>query len=301
MTVRRSRSWVGSVNVPTDASEATQLSSILRRPRLALMFNFGACSDIGPQRQTNQDSVFVSATTLLLADGVGGGPAGDMASATVVRTLASGLGDTNQLPDDVAEQLALANDTLREITAQQPRMAGLATTLTGLLVNPHGALLTHIGDSRAYLLRDLELSQVSHDDSWVQMLVDHGSLSPAQAATHPMRNMIVRSLSGAPADSGNVLIRPVELEAGDRWLLASDGLTDKVGASHLLEALTSESDPQLAAEALVALALRSRSTDNISVVVADVEAVLQPALPRFLGAAEVLPGRGRFWEPALVI
>lgn len=287
--------------MPTDANEATHLSSSLWRPRLALMFNFGACSDIGLQRPTNQDSVFVSNTALVLADGVGGGPAGDMASATVVRVLASGLRDTNQLPDDVAEQLALANDTLREITAQQPRMAGLATTLTGLLVNPHGALLAHIGDSRAYLLRDLELSQVSHDDSWVQMLVDHGTLSAAEAASHPMRNMIVRSLSGAPADAGNVLIHPVELEAGDRWLLASDGLTDKVGAPDLLAALTSESDPQLAAEALVALALKSHSTDNISVVVADVDAVHQPALPCFLGAAEKLPSDGRRWKPALVV
>lgn len=274
---------------------------MLRRPQLALMFNFGACSDIGPQRRTNQDSIFASSTTLLLADGVGGGPAGDLASATVVQLLASGLSATNQLPDDVADHLSVANDTLRKIVSVQPAMAGLATTLTGLLVNPHGALLAHIGDSRAYLLRDLELRQVSHDDSWVQMLVDHGTLSPAQAATHPMRNMIVRSLSGAPADAGNVLIRPVELEAGDRWLLASDGLTDKVGALRLAETLAGESDPQLAAEALVDLALKSHSTDNISVVVADVDAITQPALPRFLGAASVLTGHGSGWRPALVI
>ena len=227
-----------------------------------------AVSDVGPHRATNQDAAFTASWGAAVADGVGGGPAGDFASAAFVHRLAAG-----RLEGIHAEQLAdsvrSANWDLRLHAQRDPSLRGMATTFTGLFVSRDGdLLLAHTGDSRAYLLRDGALSQQSRDDSLVQALVDRGLVSAEDAASHPRRNVITASLSGAEDDGATVAVH--DHRRGDRWLLCSDGLTDYVPETDIQAVLTAFDTVEDAASACVALALDAGTRDNVTVVVADV-------------------------------
>ena len=226
-----------------------------------------ASSDVGPHRAVNQDAAFTADGGAAVADGVGGGPAGDLASAAFVHRLAAG-----RLDDLGAEQLAvvvrLANWDLRAHVERDPSLDGMATTFTGLFVaRDGGLLLAHTGDSRAYLLRDGDLTQQTRDDSFVQALVDQGLVSVEDAASHPRRNLITASLSGAERDAATVAAH--DAVQGDRWLLCSDGLTDYVADGEIRSALMRHADPTEAAAACVALALEAGTRDNVTVVVCD--------------------------------
>lgn len=220
-----------------------------------------------------------------MADGVGGGPAGDLAAAALVHRLIAGgarCGDAEEL----AGRIRGANWDIGAHVRRDPALAGMATTYTGLWVARGGALLlAHTGDSRAYLLRDGALTRQTRDDSFVQALIDQGLVSAEDAWSHPRRNIITASLGGNERDVVRVETRDAVL--GDRWLLCSDGVTDYVPEPDVAEILSAVPDPSEAAARVVALALEAASRDNVTAVVCDiVDGAPDPnAVPRLAGAA----------------
>ena len=250
---------------------------------MSLRLRAAAASDIGPHRSVNQDAAFTAPWGAAVADGVGGGPAGDVASATFVHRLAAGRVGLLDA-DHLAESIRTANWDLRAHVERDPALYGMATTFTGLFVSGWGSapnprladagpregvlLLAHTGDSRAYRLRDGVLTQQTRDDSYVQALVDRGMVSAADAASHPRRNLITASLSGAERDAAVVVeYRPLE---GDRWLLCSDGLSDYVPEAEFAALLQANRTVDDAAAACVSLALEAGTRDNVTVVVCDI-------------------------------
>jgi len=225
---------------------------------------------VGPHRTVNQDAAFTAPWGAAVADGVGGGPAGDLASAALVHAVAASRPDGIE-PAQLQTIVRLANWDLGAHVRRDPSLSGMATTFTGLFFSDHGELLlAHTGDSRAYLLREGVLEQQSRDDSLVQALVDQGIVTLEDAATHPRRNIITASLSGADRDAATVAVQ--EAVVGDRWLLCSDGLSDYVPADEIRMRLQDHADPAAAAAACVAIALEAGTRDNVTAVVCDVVA-----------------------------
>ena len=205
---------------------------------------------------------------LAIADGMGGHAAGEVASKIVISELEQ-LDEDRPLGDLLAalrHAVEDANRCIADSIADNSDLDGMGTTLTALrFVGGHVGLV-HVGDSRAYLLRGDHLSQITHDDTYVQSLVDSGRLSPEEASHHPRRSVILRALTGTEVEP-DVSIR--EARVGDRYLLCSDGLSDVVTTPTLYETL-SAGDPQECADRLVDLALRGGGPDNVTCIVADV-------------------------------
>jgi protein phosphatase len=236
-------------------------------------------------RASNQDAAFTAPWGAAVADGVGGGPSGDLASAALVhRLVADGLRVTDR--EDLAVRIREANWDLSAHVRRNPELQGMATTFTGLVVTTSGELLlAHIGDSRAYRLRNAQFERQTRDDSYVQALVDRGLLEPTAAASHPRRNIITASLAGGEADA--VTVATSDALVGDRWLLCSDGVSDYLEDEELGLALLSHRTPAEAAGALVADALAFGSRDNVTAVVCDVleGGADASARPEFHGSA----------------
>ncbi|MDA3656925.1 PP2C family protein-serine/threonine phosphatase [Mycobacterium xenopi] len=235
---------------------------------MTLVLRYAARSDVGLVRSNNEDSVYAGARLLALADGMGGHAAGEVASQLAIAALA-------QLDDDEpgGDLLGKLHDAVQQgnsaIAAQvemEPDLEGMGTTLTAILFAGDRLGLVHIGDSRCYLLRDGELTQITRDDTFVQTLVDEGRISPEEAHSHPQRSLIMRALTGHEVEP-TLTMR--EVRAGDRYLLCSDGLSDPVSDETILEALKIP-DVDEAADRLIELALRDGGPDNVTVVVADV-------------------------------
>ena len=231
-----------------------------------------AVSDVGAYRTGNQDSAFTAHWGAAVADGVGGGPAGDLASAALVHRLVAAVQDAGSWGAVTAEQLLtgirVANWDLRAHVLQDPALEGMATTFTGLFTAPADQLvLTHTGDSRAYLLRAGEMTRETRDDSYVQSLIDRGLMTDHEAFSHPHRNVITASLHGR--DDDVITLAVVDAIAGDRWLLCSDGVTDYLREEDVAVLLTSGS-PADSADAIVRVALAAGSRDNVTAVVCDV-------------------------------
>lgn len=235
---------------------------------MTLVLRYAARSDRGLVRANNEDSVYAGARLLALADGMGGHAAGEVASQLVIAALA-------HLDDDEpgGDLLAKLDNAVRSgnaaIAAQveaEPELEGMGTTLTAILFAGDRIGLVHIGDSRGYLLRDGELSQITKDDTFVQTLVDEGRITREEAHSHPQRSLIMRALTGHEVEP-TLIMR--EARAGDRYLLCSDGLSDPVSDETILEALQIP-DVAEAAYRLIELALRGGGPDNVTVVVADV-------------------------------
>ncbi|WP_240642320.1 PP2C family protein-serine/threonine phosphatase [Microbacterium sulfonylureivorans] len=229
----------------------------------------------------NQDAAFTAPWGGAVADGVGGGPAGDLASAAFVHRLAAGRVDSIDA-ESLAVSVRLANWDLRAHVERDPALNGMATTFTGVFVSENDTLLlAHTGDSRAYRLRDGVLTQQTRDDSYVQVLVDRGLVAEEDAATHPRRNLITASLSGGERD--RVVVVEHEARPGDRWLLCSDGLTDYVPHDDIAAVISRHGGVTEAAGAAVALGLAAGTRDNVTVVICDVE----------VGAPERFPARAQ--------
>ncbi|WP_062204886.1 PP2C family protein-serine/threonine phosphatase [Demequina salsinemoris] len=245
-----------------------------------IAFNFAARSDVGLVRANNQDSAYAGPQLLVVADGMGGAAGGDIASSIAVGRLAALDGEAHG-PDDALEELKNSiADAHAEIVARaenDPELSGLGTTVTALLRAGATLHMAHIGDSRAYLLRDGTLDQVTTDHSFVQHLVDTGRLSAAEAEHHPKRSMLLRVLGDIDADVP-VDISVRETRPGDRWMLCSDGLSGVVSRATLEETLAEIDDPGDCADALVGLALAAGAPDNVTCIVADVVDI--DALPR---------------------
>jgi protein phosphatase len=219
-------------------------------------------------RTNNEDSVYAGPRLLALADGMGGHAAGEVASNVVISALAHL--DEDRPVDDLISTLrdatADANNHLRDLVMQDPNLDGMGTTLTALLFAGQRVGLVHVGDSRGYLVRGGQLTQITHDDTFVQALIDEGRLTEEEASSHPQRSLILHALNGADVEP-DLSIREVRI--GDRYLLCSDGLSDVVSPDTLLEALQLP-DPHESADRLVELALRAGGPDNVTCIVADV-------------------------------
>ena len=262
-------------------------------------------SSTGEYRSTNQDAVGASPRTVTIADGVGGRAAGDVASASVTHSVMHALTSRDPGTDGAAghdepigpallrEVLAGANRRIAELSAADPSLVGMSTTFTSITCVGDSALVAHIGDSRAYLVQDGVGRRVTRDDSLVQELVDQGSVAERDAWQHPHRNIILRSLSGSPTDPDHVTLLRIPTRPGDRWLLASDGLTDYVQESVLLTVLTDEPDSAVAADRLLTLALAAEARDNVTLAVIDVvtDAEAEPTPPYVTAGSALSLGR----------
>jgi PPM family protein phosphatase len=235
---------------------------------VALYLRYAVRSDLGLVRNNNEDSVYAGPRLLAIADGMGGHAAGEVASKIVIGTLEA-LDEDRRIDDlmgSLRDTVIEANHRIADAVKQRNELEGMGTTLTALRFVGSQVGLVHVGDSRAYLLRANQLTQITHDDTYVQYLVDSGKLTPDEAKDHPRKSVILRALLGTEVEP-DVSIR--EARHGDRYLLCSDGLSDVVSAETIAETLQIE-DPQECADRLVELALRGGGPDNVTVIVADV-------------------------------
>ncbi|MEU6309575.1 PP2C family serine/threonine-protein phosphatase [Streptomyces sp. NPDC047014] len=237
---------------------------------MSLSLRFAAGSHKGMIREGNEDSGYAGPRLLAIADGMGGQAAGEVASSEVISTLV-------QLDDDVpgsdiltalASAVQRANDQLRVMVEEDPQLEGMGTTLTALLWTGQRLGLVHVGDSRAYLLRDGVLTQITQDHTWVQRLVDEGRITEEEATTHPQRSLLMRALGSGDIVEPDLSIR--EVRAGDRYLICSDGLSGVVSHQTLEETLADYHGPRETVQSLIQLALRGGGPDNITCIVADV-------------------------------
>lgn len=235
---------------------------------MTLVLRYAARSDRGLVRQNNQDSVYAGPRLLALADGMGGHAAGEVASKVVIAAFAPLDDDdpSSDLLDQLREAIHTGNAAISELVGDDPELEGMGTTLTAVLFAGNKLGLAHIGDSRAYLLRGDKLSQITHDDTFVQSLIDEGRITEEDAAHHPQRSLLLKALTGHEVDP-SLTVR--EARAGDRYLLCSDGLSGVVSHETLADALRA-ADPQACADRLIELALKGGGPDNITCIVADV-------------------------------
>ena len=237
---------------------------------MTLALRFAARSHTGLLREGNEDSVYAGPRLLAVADGMGGHAAGEVASAVAIAALAPLDEDVpgSDLLDVLRERAVAANDRLRDMVSGDPTLDGMGTTITAFLFAGTRLGMIHIGDSRAYLLRDGVLTQITHDHTLVQALVDEGRISEEEASSHPQRSLITRALDGRGGIDPDLSVR--EARAGDRYLLCTDGLTGPVGRLETLQEALEIPDPQQSCDRLVQLALRGGGPDNVTVIVADV-------------------------------
>lgn len=236
---------------------------------MTLGIRYATRSDIGRVRASNDDSVYAGARLLAVADGFGGEGRGAPASAAVIealRPLDAGV-PAGDLLSALDEAVHSADAALRELARSDPATEGFGSTLTAMLWSGSRLGFVHIGDCRAYVLRDGELFQITHDHTHVQSLVDEGRLSREEAASHPQRSLLLRALDGGGV-AADLKLR--DARPGDRYLLCSDGLSAIVSGQAILGTLTAVADPDEAVQRLVDLANEAGGPDNITCVVADV-------------------------------
>jgi PPM family protein phosphatase len=229
-----------------------------------------AGTDVGRARSGNEDSYFCGRTVFAVADGLGGHQGGEVASAAAVEPLAALDGREFADPAEAAEALTAAireaNSAILDRAAGDPGLWGMGTTVTAAaLAGDRYLQLAHVGDSRAYLLRDGSLEQLTTDHTVVAELVRRGRLTPAQAAIHPERSILTRAVGldpRIPVDTPE----PVELRDGDQVLLSSDGLTEAVDDDQIAELLSSQDNGNAACQALIDAANAAGGPDNITVV-----------------------------------
>jgi PPM family protein phosphatase len=225
-------------------------------------------TDVGRVRDGNEDDYIDQADRLGLvavADGMGGHRAGEVASATALEALRAAVANGQSLRDAIEG----ANDAVLEKSASDRELHGMGTTLTAGMLGSDGHLVVgHVGDSRAYLVRDGELTQITHDHSLVEEMVRGGELTPEQAEVHPQRSIITRALGIDPQIEVDEY--PIDLQPGDRILLCSDGLTTMVRPDEIASILNRERDPKRAAQLLVDAANEAGGEDNVTAVIIEV-------------------------------
>jgi serine/threonine protein phosphatase PrpC/DNA-binding transcriptional MerR regulator len=239
-----------------------------------LHLRYAVRSETGLVRKSNQDATFAGTGLLAVADGFGHG--GQQAGTAAIKALRSVLLDprtpAGELLSALHDAVGRANQAIA--TLPEPGPSGTAfpgpsgTTLTAMVWTGSRVALVHIGDSRAYLHREQELFQITQDHTLVRSLIDDGRLSPAEAASHPQRSLLLRALDGRAGPAADVRLH--EARPGDRYLLCSDGLSAVVAAADLARVVTTVADPDAAADGLLVLARAAGAPDNVSCVVADV-------------------------------
>lgn len=238
--------------------------------RMSLSLRFAAGSHKGMIREGNEDSGYAGPRLLAIADGMGGQAAGEVASSEVISTIVALDDDVpgSDVLTSLGHAVQRANDQLRQMVEEDPALEGMGTTLTALLWTGQRLGMVHVGDSRAYLLRDGVLTQITQDHTWVQRLVDEGRITEEEAGTHPQRSLLMRALGSGDHVEPDLSIR--EVRAGDRYLICSDGLSGVVSHQTMEDTLASYQGPQETVQELIQLALRGGGPDNITVIVADV-------------------------------
>ncbi len=238
---------------------------------MTFALRYAVRSDVGLLREGNEDSAYAGPHLLAVADGMGGYEAGEVASAAVIKSVAPldrAPMPESQLIDAIAEAVTSAKQNLRGIVEADPTVGSMGTTLTAMLWSGPTAAICHIGDSRAYLLREGDLYQITRDHTFVQALIDQGRIRPDEAATHPQRSLLLRALDGrTDADPDLSLLTA---QTGDRFLLCSDGLPVAVSDDEILTTLADVADPAQVVLDLIELAIGGGAPDNITCIVADV-------------------------------
>ncbi len=253
---------------------------------MALALRYLAHSEIGLVRKNNQDSAYTSPTMLMVADGMGGAAAGDLASAIAIRELrtADGAYTGEQMLDVVADAIDRAGEAISELIETDPSLDGMGSTVCGTMFDGAQLGLANIGDSRAYLFRDAALTRLTRDHSWVQNLVDEGRITEAEALEHPHRSLILKVINGQPQHRPDLQL--VDVRAGDRLLICSDGLCGMVTDKMIEAEMTGEREHVLAA--LIGLAHHEGGQDNITIILADVVEGEPGGATEVLGAGAVL-------------
>lgn len=237
---------------------------------MTLALHYAVRSDVGLLREGNEDSAYAGPYLLAVADGMGGHAAGEVASSATIATISKLDSDHSQadLVRALSDAVVNANVRLQEMIYSDPATEGMGTTLTAMLWSGGHAAICHIGDSRAYLLREGRLYQITHDHTLVQSLVDEGRITEDDVATHPQRSLLLRALDGRTMAEPD--LSTLEAMPGDRYLLCSDGLSGVVTEETIQHALSLFADPDQTTMQLVDLAIRGGGPDNITCIVADV-------------------------------
>ena len=230
-----------------------------------------AGTDTGRQRRANEDSVLAHAPLFVVADGMGGAQAGEVASRLAVDEFRRGLREGDGLEGALAQRVREANARIYERSQRRAEQAGMGTTLTAIHVGPERVSVAHVGDSRAYRLRDGQLERLTEDHTLVDELIRQGRLSPEEASEHPQRSVITRALG--PEAVVDVDTASLEGQAGDIYLLCSDGLTTMVSEERVAAILKANPRLRDAGEALIAAANEAGGRDNITVVLVRLEEV----------------------------
>ena len=252
-----------------------------------MRLHYAAISDVGRVRKDNQDSGYVGPWLLAVCDGVGGAARGDIASSTAIQQLRR-LDEqpSEDLLGQVAGALHRAHDRIGELVDEDPALNGTSTTATVALFDGTRLGMGHVGDSRAYLFRNGAITQLTKDHTFVQTLIDEGRITEEESRVHPHRNLILKALDGIHEAEPDLF--HVELAAGDRLLLCSDGASGSLADGRLADIL-STGGPDYAAVELVRASLEAGSTDNVTCLVADVvdgdDPVPDDMAPVIVGAA----------------
>ncbi|KJK12812.1 protein phosphatase 2C domain-containing protein [Terrabacter sp. AAH1] len=258
---------------------------------MAIALRYAARSDLGlGPKSRNEDSGYAGPNLLVLADGMGGHAAGDVASSMIVGELAP-LDEEDVTADQaiplLEEALHSANAKLTKAMRENTDLAGMGSTTIVMLRTGNKLAMAHIGDSRAFMLRGDTFSQITKDHSFVQQLIDEGRISKDEAGHHPQRSVVTRVMTGQPDDEPDTSLR--EAKIGDRFLMCSDGLSDFVGADVIEEILREARTPDEAADRCIEVALKASTRDNVTVIVAEVVDAdgddLPTTVPQVVGAA----------------
>jgi protein phosphatase len=268
----------------------------MREGPLPLLLLDAAAGSIGGPGRENQDAGWAGPALAAVADGVGGNVGGAVAAALAVDALACALG--GQSRDDaegaIRSAVEAANALLGETAGRTPELTGMATTLTAAALDRRGRLaLAHVGDSRAYVLRDGDLVRLTRDHTLVQGLVDARVISAEEALSHPLRSIVVRTLHGRDGDVALVERSRHQVRPGDRLLVCSDGLSGVVPSAVLRSVLADEASPAGAVRRALRAALDAGAQDDVTAVVADVAVAgaTVPAAPARVGAGSAAARR----------
>ncbi|MBA3809962.1 MAG: Stp1/IreP family PP2C-type Ser/Thr phosphatase, partial [Solirubrobacterales bacterium] len=228
-----------------------------------------AGTDTGRQRRANEDSLLARSPLFVVADGMGGAQAGEVASKIAVESFHDGLAEALEPELALAELARLANARIHELSHENAEQAGMGTTLTAVYVGERDIAIAHVGDSRAYCLRAGELLRLTDDHSLVDELLRQGRLTPEEAVEHPQRSVITRALG--PEGTVEVDTRSFRARAGDVYLLCSDGLTTMLPEQRIAELLLASPRLRDAGETLIAAANEAGGRDNITVLLLRLE------------------------------
>ncbi len=251
----------------------------------SLSLRFAARSEIGKVRRNNEDAGYAATDLLVVADGMGGHEAGELASAATIAAVVAAASNSvgaDEVLNQLADAVITSGEYIADVVAGNRDLAGMGTTMTVVALREDRIAMAHVGDSRAYVYRDGELQQMTKDHTFVQTLVDSGEITLEEAAVHPRRNLMMRAIDGIHAVEVDLSVR--ETREGDRFLLGSDGLCGVIDSVQISQCLATE-DLTQAVTLLIDAAMTAGAPDNITVVVADVVSDSIEVDPVLIGSA----------------